>query len=105
MIVIEIECMSPITVSCLWKEYAMEEKIQVPIGEALLELTERAADNADEKSLLLIENVAHALLTTGVVISADEKSFYGISNYADALAGALSKGEPIEGIKDSALRP
>lgn len=83
----------------------MEEKIQVPIGEALLELTERAADKADEKSLLLIANVTHALLITGVVISADDKSFYGISNYADALADALSKGESIEAIKDSALRP
>jgi hypothetical protein len=59
----------------------MEEKIQVPIGKALLELTERVADNADEKS------------------------FYSISNYADALVNALSTGESIEGIKDSALKP
>jgi len=83
----------------------MEGKIEVPIGEALVELTERIVDNADERSLLLIATVAHELLTTGIVISADDKSFYSIAEYAAALAEALSKGEPIESIKNGAMRP
>lgn len=81
----------------------MEGKIEVPIGKMLLDLSDRLVDHRDSKSLNLIADVAHELLTTNVVVGADV-SFLDIQVYAADAATRLDNGDASEDIKSDILR-
>jgi hypothetical protein len=77
----------------------MEGKVQVFIGKSLVELAERAADLGDEKSIVLVGNIAHELLTTGVVIAAEEVSLLSIRDYTADLAEAVRNNASVDEVK------
>lgn len=82
----------------------MKKKIEVPIGMALVELAERAAEHGDERATLLVGNIAHELLTTDLIDVADNADFLTIVEYSGMLAEAVRTGQSIESIKSSEFR-
>lgn len=78
----------------------MEDKIQVFVGKPLVELAEAAAERGDERSVMLVNDIAHELLMTGVVIAAEDVSLLGIRDYTADLAEAIRNQASIEAVKE-----
>jgi hypothetical protein len=78
----------------------MEDKIEVFIGKPLIELAEAAVKRGDERSVMLVNDIAHELLMTGVVIAAEDVSLLSIRDYTADLAEAIRNQTSIEDVKE-----
>lgn len=82
----------------------MNDKIEVSIGDTLLELIDRVADSRDEKALVLLDKILLELVSTGTVVSANEISFVDLREYIEVLLEALKDNIPLDEARRDSIR-
>ena len=82
----------------------MNDKIEVSIGDTLLELIDRVADSRDEKALVLLDKILLELVSTGTVVSANEISFVDLREYIEVLIEALKNNIPLDEARRDSIR-
>lgn len=82
----------------------MNDKIEVSIGDTLLELVDRVADSRDEKALVLLDKVLLELVSTETVVSANGISFVDLREYIEVLLEALKNSIPLDEARHDSIR-
>lgn len=82
----------------------MENRIEVPIANMLLDLIDRMADIRDDQSLILIDTIILEIIGTGIIISADDVSFIDLREYIEFILEAIESNTSVEDVKSSPVR-